>query len=148
MSDREGAARARAAALDALARGLAVEPRAAEAALTPQVLESPDRRPAGWVVWLVAGGKALGFVQLDDRLVFRRYASFGERPPPAGEWLEPDAAIARARERLVPGEEIEESFLSFDAHPDRIAWLVAASGAEGRRRTFLVAGTAVSERPT
>lgn len=146
--DEELAAQARAVAVDALARGLAVEPRTGEATLVPRPLESPDRAPAGWLVWLVAGGRVLGVVQLDAELVFRRYASFGERAPPAEEWLEPETAAARVLPRLAPGEEVEELFLSYDSNPDRIAWRVRTRGDEDRRRTFVVAGTDVSERPS
>lgn len=144
----EASARARAVAVDALALGLAVEPRAGEATLVPRPLESPDRAPAGWLVWLVSSGRVLGVVQLDAELVFRRYASFGERAPPADEWLEPETAAARVLPRLAPGEEVEELFLSYDSNPDRIAWRVRTQGGEGPGRTFVVAGTDVSERPS
>jgi hypothetical protein len=90
----------------------------------------------------------LGVVQLDAGLVFRRYASFGERAPPAAEWLEPETAAARVLPRLAPGEGVEEVFLSYDSNPDRIAWRVRTQGGEGSRRTFVVAGTDVSERPS
>jgi hypothetical protein len=145
--DEEAAARARAVAVDALARSLAVEPRASEATLVPRPLESPGRTPAGWLVWLIAGGRVLGAVQLAVDLTFRRYASFGERAPPAEEWLEPATAAARVRRLLAPGEEIEEVFQSYDSNPDRFAWRVRVRGYEGRPRLFVVAGTDVSERP-
>ena len=143
----EEAARARDVAARALRHGLADEPRAGEATLLALPIESPERDPAGWLVWLVADERLLGFVQLDADLVYRRYASFGERAPQAGEWLDPEAIAARVRPRLARGEEIEEQFLSYDVNPDRVAWIVRARG-EGGRRTFFVAGTEVSERPS
>lgn len=142
--------RAREAARQALESGVADEPLAEGAELRPVAVETPERTPAGWVVGVVVGDRLAGFVQLDAGLRFRRYASFAraaglEGSPSADDWLDRDTVLARARERLWPGESVADLYLGYDRSPDRVAWIVRVAGPEGEERTLLVAGEDVSE---
>jgi hypothetical protein len=141
----DDASRAREAAARLIESGLVDEPFAADAELHPIPIESPDRTRVGWLVGLVVGDRLVGFVQLDEQLRFRRYASFA-RETPAKDWLDPETVLERARAHAKPGEQLATPFLSYDSSPDRIAWLVKATGRDGTERTLLVAGTEVFER--
>jgi hypothetical protein len=141
------ASRARDVAARLIESGLVDEPLAAEAELHAVPIESPDRTRVGWLVGLVVGDRLIGFVQLDEELRFRRYASFA-RETPANDWLDPETVLARAGAHSRPGEQLATPFLGYDANPDRVAWVVKATGSEGKERTLLVAGTEVIERPS
>ena len=54
--------------------------------------------------------------------------------------------LSRARERSGADLEFGQPFLSFDMNPDRIAWVVPATGPDGTGRRVFVAGEAVFER--
>jgi hypothetical protein len=137
---------ARAAAAGLIESGRVEDPLAARAELRPVPVESPERTTVGWLVGLVVDDRLLGFVQLDDELRFRRYASFRpEARPAAKDWLDAATVLERARSRAQPGEELAAPFLGYDSSPDRVAWVVGATSPDGRERTLMVAGTEVFE---
>jgi hypothetical protein len=126
--------------------GFISEARAKEAALRAVRVTAPDGEAAGWFVGLVVGELLLGFAQLDEALRFRRYSSFAGSEPAASDWLESSVVLSRARERSSTDLEFGQPFLSFDMSPDRIAWVVPATGPDGSRRRVFVAGKEVFER--
>ena len=131
---------------DLIEAGSITEPRARDAELHAVRIASPDGTPLGWFVALVIDERLIGFAQLDGALRLRRYSSFAGREPAARDWLDAAAVLSRARERTGPDLDLGEPFLSFDASPDRIAWLVPAIGHDGTRRRIFVAGGEVFER--
>lgn len=122
------------------------EPRAREAELRPVQVTTPEGEPAGWFVALVIDERLIGFAQLDDALRFRRYSSFAGAEPRAGAWLESSVVLSRAREKAGADLDLGQPFLSFDASPDRIAWVVPATAPDGSGRRLFVAGDEVFER--
>lgn len=131
---------------DLIEAGFIPEARANQAELHAVPVTAPDGSAAGWFVGLVVGELLLGFAQLDEALRFRRYSSFAGAEPAARDWLESSVVLARARERSSEDLELGQPFLSFDTSPDRIAWVVPATGPDGTGRRVFVAGEAVFER--
>jgi hypothetical protein len=123
------------------------EARAKDAELHAVQITALDGAPAGWLVGLVIGERLIGFAQLDEAFRFRRYSSFAGAEPPAKDWLESSVVLSRAREQAGADLDFGEPFLSFDASPDRIAWVVPATGPDGTGRRLFVAGDQVFERP-
>jgi hypothetical protein len=140
VTDADLAADARLRAADAIAGGLAAEPRAAEADLRAVPIVGADGSAAGWFVGVVVGERLAGFVQLDAGLGFRRYASFAGREPAAADWLEPGRVREIAGAALRPGEVADEPVLGFDRSPVRVGWIVPVRTVEGGRRRLMVAG--------
>jgi hypothetical protein len=146
------AARARDAAARLIDSGVIEEPAAQRACLEVIPIESLERETVGWLVGLVIGDRLLGFVQLDDALRFRRYASFAATEsglagsPQAEDWLDRSTVLARARSKAQPNEFLSPPFLGYDSSPDRVAWIVRAVAADGNERILLVAGKEVIER--
>jgi hypothetical protein len=126
--------------------GFITDARAKAAELHPIKVSAPDGQAAGWFVGLVSGDRLIGFAQFDPALRFRRYSSFAGTEPAAKDWLESSVVLSRARERASPDLELGKPFLSFDMSPDRLAWVVPATGADGSGRRVFVAGEAVYER--
>ena len=141
-----GAEDARRLVADLIETGLIAEARANEAKLHAVQVTAPDGEAAGWFVGLVVGELLLGFAQLDEALRFRRYSSFAGAEPAASDWLESSVVLSRARERSGADLEFGQPFLSFDMSPDRIAWVVPATGPDGSKRRVFVAGKEVFER--
>lgn len=141
-----GAAEARELVARLIGTDIIPEPRAGEAELHAVQVTAPDGDPAGWFVALVIQGRLIGFVQLDEALRFRRYASFAGAEPAAGDWLESSVVLSRARDEAGTNLDLGEPFLSFDVSPDRIAWVVPATGPDGSPRRLFVAGDEVFER--
>jgi hypothetical protein len=140
-----GAADAREAARAALTAGAAGVPGADRARLEPIPIVGPDAEPAGWFVGLVDGERLIGFIQLDADLVFHRAATFGGPGQAAADWLDPRRVLELAGPAMKPGERPGRPVLSYDAHPDRIGWIVPVTSAEGGTRRLMVAGTSVFE---
>jgi hypothetical protein len=136
-----------------LASGVAGTPAPGGELLDPLPIRSPGGEPAGWWVGLGAGGKLLGFLQLDEALRFRRFSSFQRRPgdlascPALADWTDPALIRERARAHAAPDDRLSAPFLSFDANPDRIAWAVPATGPHGEQKVIFVAGNAVYVAP-
>lgn len=145
MSD-PGATEARQLVADLIEKEFIQEPRARDAELRAIQITAPDGAPAGWFVALVTGERLIGFAQLDEALRFRRYSSFAGAEPPARDWLESSVVLSRARKRAGANLDLGQPFLSFDASPDRIAWVVPATGPDGTGRRVFVAGDEVFER--
>lgn len=145
-----GAALARAQA--AVAAGLAGDSwvRTVGRLLAPIPIVSPTGVAAGWFVPMAVGEQLVGFVQLDSELRYHRYAGFQRQSgqtqgcPLVREWTDPDAIEARAVS-ILGGRVIGTPVLSYDGHPDRIAWRVDVLGADGRTHVAFVAGTFVAE---
>lgn len=137
---------ARRLAADLIESGFIPDARAKGAELHALQISGPDGAPAGWFVGLVERGLLLGFAQFDLELRFRRYSSFAGAEPAANDWLEPSMVLSRARERSAADLEFGEPFLSYDVSPDRIAWIVPATGPNGSGRHVFVAGDEVFER--
>jgi hypothetical protein len=146
MSEVRGAVEARRLVADLIDTGFIPEARAKEAELHAVQVTAPDGEPAGWFVGLVIGEMLLGFAQFDEALRFRRYSSFAGREPAARDWLESSVVLSRARERSGADLAFGQPFLSFDTSPDRIAWVVPATGPDGSGRRVFVAGKEVFER--
>ncbi len=142
----EPGAEARRLVANLIDAGFISESRAQYADLRAVPVTSPDEKPAGWFVALVINERLIGFAQLDEALRFRRYSSFAGHEPPAEDWLESSVVLARAREQAGADLELGQPFLSYDANPDRIAWVVPATGSGGTKRHLFVAGGEVFER--
>jgi hypothetical protein len=112
--------------------------------LDPVPVRSPDGAPAGWFVPVARDDSLLGFIQLDAAGRFHRSSMF---PPGAkvgtADWLDAATIRSRARSQMDPEEELGEPVLSYDGHPDRLAWLVTSTRPDGRTRRVFVAGAAV-----
>jgi hypothetical protein len=138
--------------LAAGALGTEVPDRAAEVA-DPVAVHAPDGTPAGWIVGLTVGERLAGFAQFDQEARMLRYASFQRRPgsldgcPRRDVWLAGDQARARARDATRPGETLGVPFLSFDAHPSRLVWIVPAASAAGATDDLYVAGDVLYRKP-
>lgn len=135
-------------ASQALSGGLADDPlaRSRGRLLEPVVIQSPDGERAGWLVPVGLDGLMLGFVQLALDGTFRRYATFHSRPlssagcPLLADWLDPDVITSRARTLLSPGSRLDDPVLTYDRHPDRVAWLVRAVAPDGTSSAVMIAG--------
>jgi hypothetical protein len=118
--------------------------------LDPIPIVSPTGASAGWFVPMAVGEQLVGFVQLDPELRYRRYAGFQRQTgqtqgcPRVREWTDREVIEARALS-AVGGRVLAAPVLSYDRHPDRVAWRVEMQGADGRRRVAYVAGTFVAE---
>ena len=126
--------------------GFIAEPGVLDAVLRAMPIVAPDGTPAGWFVALVIDERLVGFAQLDEALRFQRYSSFAGHEPAARDWLEASVVLARAREQAGPDLDLGQPFLSYDANPDRIAWVVPATESDGTKRQLFVAGDEVFER--
>ena len=119
--------------------------------LDPVPIRSPGGGAAGWIVPIGLGGTLLGYVQLDERCRFHRYASFRRSTgtkaegPTIAEWLDAVTITKRAHTHAEPGETFSAPELTYDRSPDRLAWAVRATRPDGGQRTIYVAGTAVWE---
>ena len=123
----------------ALIRGAVDDPaaRAAEPAAALPVAAPGGGALDSWFVPLADAGRLAGFLQLDPDLGLRRFSSFA-RPPDAASWIDTDAISPRARAAAGPEPQLGEPVLTYDAHPDRIAWAVPI--ADGSGRAVFVAG--------
>lgn len=146
MSESPDAVEARRLVANLIDTGFIPDARAKEAELHTIQVTAPDGAAAGWFVGLVRSERLLGFAQFDEALRFRRYSSFAGAEPAAKDWLESSVVLSRARERSGADFEFGQPFLSFDMNPDRIAWVVPATGPDGAGRRVFVAGEAVFER--
>jgi hypothetical protein len=127
--------------------------RRSAAIAAPLLVAGPRREPHSWLVGLTQGDRLVGLFQflLDGTVM--RYSTFQRRPgdlthsPPARDWLDGEAASARAAARARDGETIEDVWLTFDRNPDRIVWAVSLRGSNGEMRTLYVAGDSTYEPP-
>ncbi len=146
MNEDDGATNAREVVASLVESGFITEPRAGDAELRVVRITSPDGAPAGWFVALVVADRLIGFVQLDEALRFRRYSSFAGKKPAAPDWLEAGVVLSRARKRAAQTDTLGEPRLSYDRSPDRLAWVVPATGSDGIGRRIFVVGREVFER--
>ena len=151
MSDRStghveppGAADARDAARTAVAAGRTGILGAEDARYEPLPIVTPNGELAGWFIGLVDRDRLLGYVQLDADLRYHRASWFGGIGQAAADWLDPMRVVELARPAMDPGEQPGRPFLSYDASPDRIGWIVPVESA-GRTRRLMVAGTSAFE---
>src|SRR5262245_30070482 len=121
--------------------------------LDPVPIHSPEGAMAGWFVPVELDGVLLGFVQVDERGRFHRYASLrggiviNERGPRVADWLDPETITQRARALAEPMEALSTPVLTYDRSPDRLVWAVRATKPDGRERTIYVAGSATWTPP-
>jgi hypothetical protein len=119
----------------------------------PLLVVDPHREPHSWLVGLTEGDRLVALFQFMLDGTVMRYSTFQRRPgdlthsPPVRDWLDGEAASARAVVRARDGETIEDAWLTFDRNPDRIVWAVSLRGSNGEMRTLYVAGHSVYEPP-
>lgn len=102
----------------------------------PLIVHAADGSPESWFVPLVDGDELVAFVHLGLELELRRSSSLGA---PAASWLDRHT-IRRTAARAVSvadAQRLGEPMLSFDASPDRLAWMVPIGDGEA---TIFVAG--------
>jgi hypothetical protein len=138
------------AAAAALASGIADDPlaRSRGQLQDPVPVVSPAGVPMGWMVPVGLGDALLGFIQLFADARFPRYAAFA-RPddsaagcPSMRDWLDREVIIDRARKVTGGSSTFDVPVLSYDGSPDRLAWLVRATGPDGEVWLVYVAGRA------
>ena len=148
MGSSSPAADAKRLAVNLLAAGAfggALE-RASGEVLEPLAVRAPDGGPAGWLVGVAIDEALAGFFVLTPQLELRRYSTFLSHPgaldqcPRQADWFDSGRIKARAGGLALPGETLDEPFLSYDGNPERIAWAVRARDAGGTVRTLFVAG--------
>lgn len=89
----------------------------------PLPIRSPEGSPAGWFIPILAGEQLRGFIQLDEALTFLRHSRFPQTTL-AASWTDPDH-VRRVAEKHFPDAAPEGTpFLTYDAHPTRLAWAV------------------------
>ena len=107
-----------------------------------------DGTPDHWWVAALASDQLLGWVRFTLAHELRGVSFLPHRPghpsefTPAADWIDATTVRARAAAFAEPGETAGTPMLSFDGHPDRIAWAVPLQHGDARRWAF-VAGTAV-----
>lgn len=132
----------------ALSSGAADDPLARDRGhvLNAIPIADPNGESAGWFVPVELDGALLGFVQLGPDGVFRRYASFHGRSestaqcPRLSDWVDPHVISKRARPLSTPGSQLSTPVLSYDRHPDRLAWMIEEVS-DGGSSPIFVAGT-------
>jgi len=114
----------------------------------PLVVVNMDGSQHSWFVPLQAGSKLAGFAQLLPSLSPLRFSSFQrgqhsfDNCPDVADWTNTDRVIARAKAIARPDEQLSQPVLTYDQHPDRLAWRVMAKSRSGVSRSLFVAGTA------
>jgi hypothetical protein len=117
----------------------------------PLAVLNADGSQHSWFVPLQVGTKLAGFAQLLPSLTPLRFSGFQHSPdnydncPDVADWTDPDRVLARAKAIARPDEELSQPVLSYDQHPDRLAWRVTATSSSGVSRSLFVAGTAAFE---
>jgi len=140
---------ARRIATAALASGAADDPLARDRGRMLDAIDirAPNGTLAGWFVPMELDGALLGFVQLGADGRFRRYAALHGRSestatcPRVSDWVDRDVITDRARQLSSAGSELGTPVLSYDTHPDRLAWTVREVSRQGASSTIFVAGT-------
>jgi hypothetical protein len=113
-----------------------------------RVVHALDGTPDHWLVAALAGDQLLGWVRFTLAQALRGVSFLPHRPgqpavfTPAADWIDADVVRARAAAFAEPGETAGPPLLSFDGHPDRVAWAVPLQHGDARRWAF-VAGTVV-----
>jgi hypothetical protein len=117
----------------------------------PVPVLGPDGEVHSYAVGVVVGEKLAGLLQFLPDGTLMRFASFErgrgsvEEAPDAADWLDPQRIRARAEAHLRPHESTRTPYLTFEANPTRLAWLVPVVSPSGAERQLLVAGTSVFE---
>ncbi len=112
----------------------------------PIAIHKPGGEIEAWFVGIVVGDKLVGFIRLKDDLTVLGYSSFQRNPnstkecPNAKSWLDSDTILQLARTVSPPDAHLEKPLLSYDQHPDRIAWAVRTTGEHGEEKLIFVAG--------
>jgi hypothetical protein len=109
---------------------------------TPVPVRAPSGDVHSWFVPVAAGDRLAACLQLLPDGTLMRYSSFAT-PPPAADWLDARTVLRRARTAQRPGETPGRPFLTYDRAPDRLAWGVIFTAANGAERLVLVAGETV-----
>jgi hypothetical protein len=154
MARAVSSAEAKRLASEALSSGLVDDPLARSRGhlRDPASIQSPAGDRVGWFVPIELDRRLLGFVQLDADGTFRRYASFHGRSastegcPPAADWVDSDVITTRARTLMPQGSRVEAAVLTYDGHPDRVAWLVRGVAPDGASCDVMVAGSSAWRR--
>ncbi|OKY76806.1 MAG: hypothetical protein BM485_01690 [Desulfobulbaceae bacterium DB1] len=104
-----------------------------------------------WFVPVTLGDRLAGFFQFLSDLTLMRYSSFQRRDdsiegcPAADSWLDEETIRHLAQKNARPGETVENTFLTFDRTPSRLAWAAVLTSADGKKRTLHIAGQTVWE---
>ena len=112
----------------------------------PLPIRAPSGAPDGWFVPLLAGERLLGYLRFTVDGERRGLSSFQRRHgdlascPLAADWLDLERISARAREHGPRGSAVSVPVLSYDGSPERLAWRVDFSDANGRHVSVCVAG--------
>jgi hypothetical protein len=139
LSDGNEARNAAHAAADHLHHGLPGE------VGEPLPIRSPAGECVGWFVPSTSGGRLVGFHQLRPDLVPMRWSEF-QADVAVDAWTDPARVHESAAKELMPGETTGQPVLTYDGHPDRLAWAVPVIGPQ-RGAAIFVAGSAVWRGP-
>lgn len=113
----------------------------------PRVIGSPAGEPDGWFVPLLAGERLLGYLRFTVDGARRGLSTFQRQRgdlsscPLAADWLDAGRIGARARAQATPDAVASAPLLTFDGSPERLAWRVDFTAANGQRFSVCVAGT-------
>ena len=112
----------------------------------PIAIHEPGGDLEAWLVGVVARDKLVGYMRFKDDLELLSYSSFQRKKdsidecPDTKTWLDPESVLKRANSVAQPGDHLKQPVLSYDQHPDRIAWAVRATGEKGEDKLIYVAG--------
>lgn len=104
-----------------------------------------------WFVPVTLDNRLVSFFQFLPDLTLMRYSSFQRRDdsiedcPAADSWLDEKTIRHLAQKNARPGETVENTFLTFDRTPSRLAWAAILTSADETKRTLYIAGQAVWE---
>jgi hypothetical protein len=153
MTDDQEAGRFRARAEDLLrSRTIGDAPVNASGRVeSPVAVLTPSGQLHSWFVPVTVGDRLAGFVQFMPDGAFMRFSSFQRRAgdlagcPVAADWLDSNRIKGRAEALRRPDETSGDPFLTYDKVPDRLAWAVPLTGADGTARLVYVVGETVYE---
>lgn len=99
-----------------------------------------------WFVAITVESRIAGFMQFTTEFVLMRYSTFQrtasslEGCPEAPAWLDQSYILDAAKTLMADDELVGEPFLSYDKHPNRIAWAIKHRDRKGEVGTIFVAG--------
>jgi len=112
--------------------------------LNPLPVTEPGGGLHSWWVPITVADKLVAFFQYQRNGVFMRFSTFQRQPgnyencPQAKLWLDTDTIQKIAAARIRSGETLQQPHLGFDQSPDRLAWIVPATDANGNQRNIYV----------